>query len=67
MNQYAPRADFGCPNICHLAGITARLGRTLNWNDKTEQIVGDEQANAMLSRDYRQGYEIEMGAATSRG
>lgn len=48
-------------NICHLAGITARLGRTINWNDKTEQIEGDEQANSMLAREYRQGYEIEMG------
>lgn len=48
-------------NICHLAGISARLGRGLKWDDSTEQIVGDEQANAMLARPYRKGYEIEMG------
>ena len=47
-------------NICHLAGISARLGRTLKWDDASEQIVGDEQANAMLARPYRKGYEIEM-------
>ena len=47
-------------NICHLAGISARLGRSLTWDDSTEQIVGDEQANAMLARPYRKGYEIEM-------
>ena len=46
-------------NTCHLAGIAARLGRTVNWDDKTEQIVGDDQANAMLARPYRKGYEIE--------
>lgn len=46
-------------NTCHLAGISARLGRSLTWDDKTEQIVGDEQANAMLARPYRTGYEIE--------
>ena len=45
---------------CHLAGIAARLGRTIKWDDKTEQIVGDDQANAMLARTYRKGYEIEM-------
>ncbi|WP_153557816.1 Gfo/Idh/MocA family oxidoreductase [Roseimaritima sediminicola] len=46
-------------NICHLAGISARLGgRTLKWDDGNEQIVGDEQANSMLSRPYREGYEI---------
>jgi hypothetical protein len=48
-------------NICHLAGISARLGRGLKWDDAAEQIVGDEQANAMLARPYRKGYEIEMG------
>jgi len=47
-------------NICHLAGISARLGRSLKWDDTTEQIVGDEQANAMLARPSREGYEIEM-------
>ena len=47
-------------NICHLAGITVRLGRPLQWDDTAEQIIGDEQANAMLARPYREGYEIEM-------
>ena len=52
-------------NVCHLAGISARLGRSLKWDDSAEQILGDEQANSMLSRPYREGYEIEMGAAVS--
>jgi predicted dehydrogenase len=47
-------------NVCHLAGISARLGRSINWNSESEQIVGDEQANAFLARPYRKGYEIEM-------
>ncbi len=47
-------------NICHLAGIAARLGRAIQWDGNTEQIVGDEQANAFLARPYRKGYEIEM-------
>jgi predicted dehydrogenase len=48
-------------NICHLAGISARLGRGLKWDDAAERIVGDDQADAMLARPYRQGYAIEMG------
>ncbi len=52
-------------NICHLAGISARLGRSLKWNDKTEQIEGDELANSMLKRPYREGYEIEMPKPSS--
>ena len=47
-------------NICHLAGISARLGRELKWDDRAEQIIGDDLANSMLSRPYREGYEIEM-------
>ena len=48
-------------NICHLAGISARLGRSLKWDDAAERIVGDDEADAMLARPYRKGYEIEMG------
>ena len=47
-------------NICHLANISARLQRTLQWDDNAQQITGDEMANAMLSRPYRKGFEIEM-------
>jgi Oxidoreductase family, C-terminal alpha/beta domain len=47
-------------NVCHLAGISARLGRTVAWDSKTEQIVGDDEANEFLSRPYRKGYEIEV-------
>jgi predicted dehydrogenase len=47
-------------NVCHLAGISARLGRTIAWDAAAEQIVGDSQANAMLARPYRKGYEITL-------
>jgi predicted dehydrogenase len=48
-------------NICHLAGISARLGRHLEWDDAAERITGDDVAAAMMARPYRKGYEIEMG------
>ena len=35
-----------------------RLGRPLKWNPETEQIVGDDAANAWLRRDQRKGFEI---------
>ena len=46
-------------NICHLAGIAARLGRSVAWDDAAERIVGDDQADAMLARPIRKGFEIE--------
>lgn len=47
-------------NVCHLAGICCRLGRKINWDQASEQIVGDEVAASMMSRPYREGFEIEM-------
>lgn len=29
-------------NVCHLVGISPRLGRSLQWDNQTESIVGDE-------------------------
>jgi predicted dehydrogenase len=42
--------------ICHLANISARVGRVLNFNPGSETITGDEQANEMLRRRYREGH-----------
>ena len=34
---------------CHLANISIRLGRKVTWDSKTEQIVGDDEANKCRS------------------
>lgn len=44
---------------CHLANIALRLGRTLNWDPVTEQIVGDPDANSWLGREPRKGFEVD--------
>ena len=46
--------------ICHLSNIAMRLDRELKWDPAKREIVGDEQANSFLSRENRQGYEIEI-------
>ena len=46
--------------ICHLANISIRLGRELAWDPVKREVFGDEQANLFLSRENRDGYEIEM-------
>ncbi|MEZ6072222.1 MAG: Gfo/Idh/MocA family oxidoreductase [Pirellulales bacterium] len=40
-------------SLCHLGNIATRLGRTLNFDPASEQVVGDDEANQMLSRKYR--------------
>jgi predicted dehydrogenase len=44
--------------LCHLGNIAYRLGRTVNFDPKTETFPGDDDANAMLSRDYRKPYVV---------
>ena len=44
---------------CHLAGIAARLQRKIQWDPKQEMIINDPEAQKMVARDYRKGFEIE--------
>jgi hypothetical protein len=45
--------------ICsHLVNICRALQRRLHWNPQKEQFVGDEEANGLLSRPRRRGYEL---------
>ncbi len=46
----------------HLANISLRLGRSLRWDQGKEQIVGDAEANALLSRPYRNPWDRELAA-----
>lgn len=45
-------------NTCHLAAIAARFSRAIQWDPKTEEIVGDEEAAQLFSRPQRAGFEI---------
>ena len=39
---------------CILANLSMQLGRTLKWDPAKHQVVGDEEANRLLKRPYRQ-------------
>jgi predicted dehydrogenase len=43
-------------SLCHLGNIAARLGRTLHFDGKKEQFVGDDEANKLVTREYRRGH-----------
>jgi hypothetical protein len=44
--------------LVHLANISYRLGRTLHWDEKTWTVKGDNEANKMLTREYRKPYVV---------
>ncbi|MEC9092886.1 MAG: Gfo/Idh/MocA family oxidoreductase [Planctomycetota bacterium] len=47
-------------STCHLAGIAARLGRKISWDPLKQTVVGDPQAQSLVSRQNRKGFEIEI-------
>ena len=44
--------------FAHLANISHRLGRRLEWDAEAERFVGCEAANEMLHYAYREGYQL---------
>ena len=42
----------------HLANISYRLGRGLNFNGDTETFINDTEADTMLTQHYRKPYEV---------
>ncbi len=58
--------DLNCPieegaiscTLVHLGNISYRLGRTLHFDAKTMTCVGDEEANLMFTRHYRQPFVV---------
>ncbi len=44
--------------VCHLVNICRDVGRKLRWDPKAEKFIGDDEANSMLARKRREGYEL---------
>jgi hypothetical protein len=38
---------------CHLGVIAQRVGRKIHWDAKSERIIGDAEAEGMLTKNYR--------------
>ncbi len=56
----APHADVmaghRAATLVHLANIAARVGRVLQFDPRSEEILGDSEAAAMVGRRYRAGH-----------
>ena len=53
-----PETGHRAKSLCHLLNICRALQRKLHWTPKKEQFVGDDEANKLLSRPRRKGYEL---------
>jgi predicted dehydrogenase len=45
-------------SFCHLANISYRVGRMLKIDPQTGRFIGDDEANAMQTRNYRKPYVV---------
>jgi predicted dehydrogenase len=46
--------------LCHLANITMQLEEKLTWDPAKEEFVGNDTANAMIGREQRDKYAIDV-------
>ncbi len=44
--------------FCHLGNMATRLERTLEWDARAEQVVGDAEASGMLGKPYRAPWKL---------
>jgi predicted dehydrogenase len=56
-----PVSDIGeiqlATNMALLGMLSLKLGRSVEWNGEKTEIVGDPDANKLLRREYRKGWE----------
>jgi predicted dehydrogenase len=45
--------------MCHLGNLSTRLGRSLKWDAQKEQVIGDAEANRLLTKPYRKPWALE--------
>ncbi len=45
-------------NMAHLATISLHVGQTLKWDDEKERVVNCEEANDLLSYEYRKPWSL---------
>jgi predicted dehydrogenase len=48
---------------CHLANIASKLKRAVRWDPDKEDVVGDAEASALLTKQYRSPWDRELRAA----
>ena len=63
--QKKPVADieqgYISTTACILANLSMKLGRSLAWDSVKHQVVNDLEANKLLKRPYRAGWEHPAG------
>ena len=54
----SPEKSHRATTICHVANICLRLGRSVEWDPKSELFINDPEANRMISRAMRPPWRL---------
>lgn len=64
-SRQMPSADIEIGNISsnlsHLGNVVARTGRPVRFDAETETIIGDPEANRLVTREYRRHWSTPKG------
>lgn len=52
---------------CHLANVAMRVGRVVRWDATANDVVGDVEASALLTKRYRAPWDRELRAIVEAG
>jgi len=63
-SRQTPAADIRIGHrsatVCHLGNIAVRSKKRINWDPKTETIVGDQEAAKWLIKEYRGPWRLDQ-------
>lgn len=55
-----PQTGQYATNLGHLMNISWQVGRGVHWDGEKEQVIGDDEANALVTKPYRKGWELKV-------
>ncbi len=55
-----PETGHDATNLGHLMNISWQVGRTIHWDGAKEQVIGDSEANALVTKPYRAPWKLEV-------
>ena len=47
-------------NPGHLMNIAWKVGRQIRWDAGREEVIGDSEANALITKPYRSPWKLEV-------
>ena len=63
-NRTRPEADIEVGHLAsnpgHLLNIAWRVGRKIEWDAEKEQVIDDDEANALVAKVYRKPWKLEL-------